>query len=864
MRKAFLVALKTSVAVVTILALAAPVARAAEERARPTGAALRETLLPAYWALQQDTQLKALARALDTRMSDQAAVDAYLRRLTIPPVEYLEIDMEMKRYEHMVPRFIGEDWQRRWIELNEAKAREIYGDTKVDLVLSGWPANTGDDAADIELALRATVGTNRNVASTNSPAPLNYQGEIQIAVNPLNNNQMVAAANTWDTIGGTCAGGIQAVFYSSDGGATWGYTCPPLHTAYALGSCTGTVFGSDPAVYWNDANEVFLNHMMLCATASTTRYAMVVARSTTGGATWTAQGVIKNSWATGTLEDKNFYVIDNTPTSPFYRRHYTCWDRANNEKFAYSTTNGVSWTEVDLPTAPVGGIDLGCEIAVQSNGTVHVVWDSLACGVSTCTDERMWYTQSTNGGVSWSTPVEVRNYNLTGFSGTHCPQAQDNRCIGPFGAVDVDNSGGACNGTLYATFTDYSAGENVNASDIWVSRSTNNGATWSAPVKVNDDGIAGRVQFHPFLQVDQSNGNVVVVWHDARNSSTNRAIDYYASRSTNCGVSFEANTQVSQPSIEFNNSGISTSDSNTTDNPNRNPNQYGEYIGLDVKNGKAYVAWSDTRHFYPGSSTNTQKENLGFAVVDFSTTTTPVCGNNLREAPEVCDGTDLAGQTCVSQGFGGGTLSCNAGCSAFVTTACTVAPVTVTFTSVAAEDGRVVESSETSNVGGTATPNNSTTSAIRVGDTSADAQYKGFLSFNTASIPDGATIQSVTLSIRRGTSSGTNPFTTHGSLLADVQNGAFSGSNTLQTADFQAAATAVGVCSLSNAASNGTNSTCTFNAAGLAAINKLGTTQVRIYFALDDNDDLGNDYIGYYSGDNNTAANRPTLTVTYQ
>ncbi len=30
------------------------------------------------------------------------------------------------------------------------------------------------------------------------------------------------------------------------------------------------------------------------------------------------------------------------------------------------------------------------------------------------------------------------------------------------------------------------------------------------------------------------------------------------------------------------------------------------------------------------------------------------------------------------------------------------------------------------------------------------------------------------------------------------------------------------------------------------------------------NDDTGNDFIGYYSGDNTTAANRPQLVVTYQ
>lgn len=35
-----------------------------------------------------------------------------------------------------------------------------------------------------------------------------------------------------------------------------------------------------------------------------------------------------------------------------------------------------------------------------------------------------------------------------------------------------------------------------------------------------------------------------------------------------------------------------------------------------------------------------------------------VCGNNIREGTEQCDGTDLGGQTCVSRGYAGGTLSC--------------------------------------------------------------------------------------------------------------------------------------------------------------------------------------------------------------
>ncbi|HZM28690.1 MAG TPA: hypothetical protein VFB89_15180, partial [Gemmatimonadales bacterium] len=75
---------------------------------------------------------------------------------------------------------------------------------------------------------------------------------------------------------------------------------------------------------------------------------------------------------------------------------------------------------------------------------------------------------------------------------------------------------------------------------------------------------------------------------------------------------------------------------------------------------------------------------------------------------------------------------------------------------------------------------------------------------------------------------------------------------------------AVQAASLSNAAANGTWSEGILNAAGLAAISKTGTTQLRVYFNLDDNDDTGNDFIGYYSGDNATAANRPQLVVTYQ
>jgi hypothetical protein len=190
-------------------------------------------------------------------------------------------------------------------------------------------------------------------------------------------------------------------------------------------------------------------------------------------------------------------------------------------------------------------------------------------------------------------------------------------------------------------------------------------------------------------------------------------------------------------------------------------------------------------------------------------------------------------------------------------------PTQVTFTSGSAQDGWVLESGETTNVGGTIDATANTTSALRVGDDNKDKQYKSVVSFDTSSIPDGATILSATVRLRRGSLTGTSPFSTHGTCWADVQTGGFSGSTTLQTGDFQAAATVAQAASLSNAASNGSWSEGTLNASGLAAIDKAGTTQLRVYFNLDDNDDLGADYLGYYSGEA-ASANRPQLVVTYQ
>jgi hypothetical protein len=62
-----------------------------------------------------------------------------------------------------------------------------------------------------------------------------------------------------------------------------------------------------------------------------------------------------------------------------------------------------------------------------------------------------------------------------------------------------------------------------------------------------------------------------------------------------------------------------------------------------------------------------QADCMGF---DTSRCVIDRCGSNIATSPEVCDGTDLLGQTCITQGFDSGTLACELDCSAFDTSEC--------------------------------------------------------------------------------------------------------------------------------------------------------------------------------------------------
>ena len=181
-----------------------------------------------------------------------------------------------------------------------------------------------------------------------------------------------------------------------------------------------------------------------------------------------------------------------------------------------------------------------------------------------------------------------------------------------------------------------------------------------------------------------------------------------------------------------------------------------------------------------------------------------------------------------------------------------------TFYSVGAQDGWILESSETSTRGGTM---NAAGAYLIAGDDAQDKQYRSILSFDTRTLPDNAVVTQVVLKTRPAGLVGVNPFTTHGRLVADVRKGPFSGVTALQLQDFQAFACKNTAITIAKVLSSNWYSGA-MAAANYSCINSTGITQFRLRFAKGDNDDLGADYLRFYSG-NAESSYRPRLIITY-
>ena len=149
-----------------------------------------------------------------------------------------------------------------------------------------------------------------------------------------------------------------------------------------------------------------------------------------------------------------------------------------------------------------------------------------------------------------------------------------------------------------------------------------------------------------------------------------------------------------------------------------------------------------------------------------------------------------------------------------------------TFASRAAEDGYVKANADgtSSSVGAY-----ESTYGVAIGRGSDAQVNRSLLSFDTSSVPDGASVTGAYVTLSYASGSG-NPWASPAGnrLVVDVQTGCFTGCGT-EAADWGSAATAAGAAEVV-AFTAGTQSSGGFGAAGLSAVNRTGLTQVRLRF----------------------------------
>lgn len=303
----------------------------------------------------------------------------------------------------------------------------------------------------------------------------------------------------------------------------------------------GTQFGIgfDPAVDTDRSGNFYLSYGVAPLSGSYPN-AIVMMKGTPDGVTWTKLGPVTFN-RNKAFDDKYYLAVDRS-ASQYADRIYVSWDRnqGNNQILyvAYSTNGGSTWS------SPVKVNDgktsfervIGAYPAVDHrNGVVYDSWHDYA-------KNTIYVDRSTTGGASWGTDVAA--------AVTHTGFGKDIGCVGgrsqsPAHALKVGPSG-----TLYLVYADVTTGRGF---DIRFTKSTNNGASWSPSVSLNDDQTSSD-QFHPTLSVEsngQGGDKVTVTFYDRRDDSNNCLAHVYATQSTDNGATWAANVKLTSAPSNF-------------------------------------------------------------------------------------------------------------------------------------------------------------------------------------------------------------------------------------------------------------------------------------------------------------------------
>jgi len=388
------------------------------------------------------------------------------------------------------------------------------------------------------------------------------QSENSIFVDP-NSNEIALNSNNSTPVGGSSVYGADYL-YTFDLGETWGGSYNG-----AGGSNSG-----DPAACIGTDGRWYVGMISGGGQA--------VAYSDDQGETWTKKQVAPNP---GSLADKNHLWIDTQEGSPYENYLYNAWTdfggSFNNQVvLKRSTDNGESWgPKVVLSLAVnAGSHNQGVNLSTGPNGEVYAAWSIYDGGSS---DEKaIGFARSFDGGETWEDSYRIIN-NIRGIRNTGVPQ---NMRVNSFPSMAVDCSDGQNSGDIYIVWSNIGVpGQNTGSdTDVYMIKSTNQGETWSEPIRVNqDESGMGKTHYLPWVAVDATNGTISVIFYDNRNVNNNQA-EAWVANSSDGGNSWEdfrvsdvAFTPVPIP-------GLATG-------------YFGDYLSIHAVNGKVYPAWTDNR-----------------------------------------------------------------------------------------------------------------------------------------------------------------------------------------------------------------------------------------------------------------------------
>jgi len=313
---------------------------------------------------------------------------------------------------------------------------------------------------------------------------------------------------------------------SFNGGASWQESLLPRLTVAAGGPYERT---SDPWVAFGTGGRAYF--ASLGFNERSPLNGVYLSSSDDGGLTWSDPVAVHSG--TSTFDDKEAVVVDNRDDSPYKGRVYVGWDsitasRQQLELITYSDDGGHSFQ----PPATLSsqGANIGIVPLVGPGGIVHAVWLSYQ-GVRAF----LLASHSTDGGRTWSTPVTIAAVNAYGVDGSRTGAGL------PTAAIDGRN------GALYVAWED---GRFTPGTDqIVLSRSTDGGQTWSAPLRVSD-GPGDAANFTPAMAVTPE-GWVGVSYYSLRNNPAHVLVDEYLAVSRSGGQTFAKSQRLTASSWDL-------------------------------------------------------------------------------------------------------------------------------------------------------------------------------------------------------------------------------------------------------------------------------------------------------------------------